>query len=82
LNIKQIKGCVVAITENDTAFKNSVFANHDKLLATAIGGKERLHSVHFLMLWIIQQNDTFGAFVPAKALTYPRCFPRYFREIF
>ncbi|CAB5498408.1 2-C-methyl-D-erythritol 4-phosphate cytidylyltransferase (EC 2.7.7.60) [uncultured Gammaproteobacteria bacterium] len=45
LNIEQIKGCVVAITENDTAFKNSVFANHDKLLATAIGGKERLHSV-------------------------------------
>ncbi len=45
LNIKQIKGCVVAIAENDTAFKNSVFANHDKLLATAIGGKERLHSV-------------------------------------
>jgi 2-C-methyl-D-erythritol 4-phosphate cytidylyltransferase len=34
MNIEQIKGCVVAITENDTAFKNSVFANHDKLLAT------------------------------------------------
>jgi 2-C-methyl-D-erythritol 4-phosphate cytidylyltransferase len=36
---------VVAIAENDTDFKNSVFANHDKLLATAMGGKERLHSV-------------------------------------
>jgi 2-C-methyl-D-erythritol 4-phosphate cytidylyltransferase len=45
LNIEKIKGCVVAIAENDTDFKNSVFANHDKLLATAMGGKERLHSV-------------------------------------
>ncbi|VVH61385.1 2-C-methyl-D-erythritol 4-phosphate cytidylyltransferase [bacterium endosymbiont of Bathymodiolus sp. 5 South] len=45
LNIEKIKGCVVAIAENDTDFKNSVFVNHDKLLATAMGGKERLHSV-------------------------------------
>ncbi len=45
LNIKKIKGCVVAIAENDTEFENSAFANHKKLLATAIGGKERFHSV-------------------------------------
>jgi 2-C-methyl-D-erythritol 4-phosphate cytidylyltransferase len=45
LNIEKIKGCVVAIAENDTDFKNSAFVNHDKLLATAMGGKERLHSV-------------------------------------
>ncbi len=45
LNIEQIKGCVVAIAENDTEFTNSAFANHDKLLATAVGGKARFHSV-------------------------------------
>ena len=45
LNIEKIKGCIVAVAENDTEFKNSVFANHDKLLATAVGGKERFHSV-------------------------------------
>ncbi len=45
LNIEQIKGCVVAIAENDTEFTNSAFANHDKLLATAAGGKARFHSV-------------------------------------
>ena len=44
-NIEQIKGCVVAIAENDTEFINSVFANHDKLIATAVGGKARFHSV-------------------------------------
>lgn len=45
LNIEQIKGCVIAIAENDTAFKQSSFAEHPKLLTTAIGGKERFHSV-------------------------------------
>lgn len=45
LNIEQIKGCVVAISENDTAFKKSNFAQHHKILTTAIGGKERFHSV-------------------------------------
>ncbi|SMN15293.1 2-C-methyl-D-erythritol 4-phosphate cytidylyltransferase [uncultured Candidatus Thioglobus sp.] len=45
LNIEQIKGCVVAIAQNDTEFKNSIFSNHKKLLATAIGGKQRFHSV-------------------------------------
>lgn len=45
LSIEQIKGCVVAIAENDTEFKKSLFSNHHKLLATAIGGKKRFHSV-------------------------------------
>lgn len=45
LGIKQIKGCVIAIADNDTEFKHSLFANHNKLLATATGGKERFHSV-------------------------------------
>ncbi|SFV85084.1 2-C-methyl-D-erythritol 4-phosphate cytidylyltransferase [hydrothermal vent metagenome] len=29
----------------NTEFINSVFANHDKLIATAVGGKARFHSV-------------------------------------
>ena len=45
LNIKYIKGCVVAIAENDTEFKKSLFTGNSKLLATAIGGKQRFHSV-------------------------------------
>lgn len=45
LNIDQINGCVVAIAKNDTQFEQSEFFNHSKLLATAIGGKERFHSV-------------------------------------
>ncbi len=45
LNIKQIKGCVIAIAKNDSNFKHSNFARHKKILATAIGGKERFHSV-------------------------------------
>ncbi|SFV87320.1 2-C-methyl-D-erythritol 4-phosphate cytidylyltransferase [hydrothermal vent metagenome] len=45
LGIEQIKGCVIAISENDTEFKNSHFANNSKLLAMATGGKERFHSV-------------------------------------
>jgi len=45
LDIDQIKGCVVAIAKNDTQFEQSKFSNHSKLLATAIGGKERFHSV-------------------------------------
>ena len=45
LNIKQIKGCVVAIAEQDTEFEKSQFRHHPKLLSTAIGGKERFHSV-------------------------------------
>ncbi len=45
LSIDQIKGCVVAIAKNDTHFKQSKFFNHPKLLATAVGGKERFHSV-------------------------------------
>ena len=45
LGIVQIKGCVVAIAQDDTEFKKSTFANHKKLLATAVGGKQRFHSV-------------------------------------
>ncbi len=45
LGVDQIKGCVVAIAKNDTHFKQSKFFNHPKLLATAVGGKERFHSV-------------------------------------
>lgn len=45
LSIEKIKGCIVAISQNDTEFKNSVFATHDKLLRTVVGGKERYHSV-------------------------------------
>lgn len=45
LNIKQIKGCVVAIASKDVEFKHSLFAEDKKLLGTAIGGKERIHSV-------------------------------------
>ncbi|BAS68097.1 2-C-methyl-D-erythritol 4-phosphate cytidylyltransferase [Bathymodiolus septemdierum thioautotrophic gill symbiont] len=45
LAIENIKACVVAISKDDTKFKNSLFANHDKLLTTAVGGKERFHSV-------------------------------------
>ena len=45
LNIKKIKGCVVAISEPDNLFSSSQFYNHSKLLAIATGGKERYHSV-------------------------------------
>ncbi|KAA0445203.1 MAG: 2-C-methyl-D-erythritol 4-phosphate cytidylyltransferase [Candidatus Thioglobus sp.] len=45
LTIEQIKGFVVAIDAADTRFKHCLFASHNKLLATAIGGKERFHSV-------------------------------------
>lgn len=45
LNIDKIKGCVVAISEQDTLFKQSKFYNHPKLLAIATGGKARYQSV-------------------------------------
>ena len=45
LNIEKIKGCVIAISEQDEHFKTSTFYNHPKLLDVAIGGKERYHSV-------------------------------------
>ncbi|CAB5501928.1 2-C-methyl-D-erythritol 4-phosphate cytidylyltransferase (EC [Bathymodiolus thermophilus thioautotrophic gill symbiont] len=45
LGMMQIKACVVAIAQNDTEFKKSTFANHTKLLATAVGGEQRFHSV-------------------------------------
>ena len=45
LNIEKITGCVVAINPSDDQFHKSVYAQHPKLLASAIGGKERFHSV-------------------------------------
>ncbi len=45
LSIKQIEGFVIAIKKQDREFRKSKFNNHDKHLATAIGGKERIHSV-------------------------------------
>lgn len=45
LNIKQINGCVVAIARDDTAFKNSEFSHHPKLLSVVNGGQQRFHSV-------------------------------------
>jgi 2-C-methyl-D-erythritol 4-phosphate cytidylyltransferase len=45
LNIEKIQGCVVAISKTDLWFKASKFSQHKKILATAIGGKERVHSV-------------------------------------
>jgi 2-C-methyl-D-erythritol 4-phosphate cytidylyltransferase len=45
LNIKKIKGCVVAISKQDTMFKSSKFYHHPKLLAIAEGGEKRYQSV-------------------------------------
>lgn len=45
LNIDQIKGCIIALSDQDKLFKTSHFYNHPKLLALATGGKERSHSV-------------------------------------
>ncbi len=45
LNLKQIAGCVIALAQNDSQFKHSRFNNHEKILATAIGGEERCYSV-------------------------------------
>jgi 2-C-methyl-D-erythritol 4-phosphate cytidylyltransferase len=45
LNIEKIKGCVVAISKQDTLFKSSKFYHHPKLLAIAEGGEKRHQSV-------------------------------------
>lgn len=45
LNIKKIKGCVIALSDQDTHFAKSHFHKHPKILATVQGGKERFHSV-------------------------------------
>ena len=45
LSIGKIKGCVVAISEQDTHFKQSKFYNHPKILCVVTGGKQRYHSV-------------------------------------
>lgn len=45
LQLDQIKGCVIALPNQDKLFQDSYFYNHPKLLALATGGKERYHSV-------------------------------------
>ncbi len=45
LGIDKIKGCVIALANKDHLFAKSTFNNHQKLLTTVIGGKERTHSV-------------------------------------
>ena len=45
LSIRQISGCVIAISEDDEHFSMSTFSSHDKILTTTIGGDERFHSV-------------------------------------
>ncbi|WPE16912.1 2-C-methyl-D-erythritol 4-phosphate cytidylyltransferase [Candidatus Thioglobus autotrophicus] len=45
LNIEKIKGCVVAISKQDTLFESSKYCHHPKLLSVVTGGKERYHSV-------------------------------------
>ena len=45
LEVDTISGFVIALSEQDTLFKSSTYFNHSKMLATAKGGKERLHSV-------------------------------------
>jgi len=45
LEVDVISGFVIALSEKDTLFKSSTYFNHSKMLATAKGGKERLHSV-------------------------------------
>jgi len=45
LEVNTISGFVIALSEKDTLFKSSNYFNHSKMLATAKGGKERLHSV-------------------------------------
>jgi 2-C-methyl-D-erythritol 4-phosphate cytidylyltransferase len=45
LEIDNISGFVIALSEKDTLFKSSIYFNHSKMLATAKGGKERFHSV-------------------------------------
>ena len=45
LKIDSILGCVIAISENDKHFQNSIYHKHGKILAITKGGKERFHSV-------------------------------------
>lgn len=45
LDIDSINGCIVAISNNDSEFKKSLFYKHPKILAIATGGNERVNSV-------------------------------------
>ena len=54
LDMDQISGCVVAISDNDEYFMTSSYYSHPKLLATAIGGPERFHSVLNALISLIE----------------------------
>ncbi len=54
LDMDQISGCVVAISDNDEYFMTSPYYSHPKLLATAIGGPERFHSVLNALISLIE----------------------------
>ena len=54
LDMDQISGCVVAISDNDEYFMTSPYYFHPKLLATAIGGPERFHSVLNALISLIE----------------------------
>ncbi len=45
LSIKQISGCIIAISKDDEHFALSPFTKHDKILTTTYGGIERFNSV-------------------------------------
>ena len=54
LDMDQISGCVIAISDNDKYFMNSHYCFHPKLLATAKGGRERFHSVLNALITLIE----------------------------
>jgi 2-C-methyl-D-erythritol 4-phosphate cytidylyltransferase len=60
LGIDAIKGCVIAISQNDSEFKKSRFYDHHKILSISSGGKERINSVLSAMeklVGIAKDND-------------------------
>ncbi len=54
LDMDQISGCVVAISDNDEYFMTSPYYSHPKLLGTATGGPERFHSVLNALISLIE----------------------------
>lgn len=46
LSIDKVSGIVLALNAKDTNFKNSIYYQHPKILATVTGGKQRYHSVY------------------------------------
>ena len=45
LEMDEIDGCVIAISNQDQYFQHSTLVNHPKILKVVAGGKERFHSV-------------------------------------